>query len=163
MDANLKSVLERFDLGEYSEDDIADYFLNYDGVTVSKEELRRQIDGYLKIDSELVEVIAGLKSQGYKIALLSNANAAFFNRKVYPTYPEFKNLFDEIVISSEVGMIKPNRDIYEHTLKRVNSKAEESIFIDDSKVNVDAAVACGIEGFLYTDCASFKKYLETRL
>lgn len=163
VDANLKNVFEKLDLGESSEEDILDYFSKYEGITLSKEALRTQIDSYLKIDNDLAEVIRELKGKGFKTALLSNAEAAFFKRKVFPTYPDFKNLFDEIVISSEVGMIKPNRDIYEYTLRKIGSKAEESLFIDDSKVNVDAAIALGIKGFLYTECSSFKKYIATQL
>jgi len=161
VDENLKNVFEKFDLGELSEEDMIDYFSKYEGVNSSKDELREQIDSLLGIDSNLVKTIKELKNKGYKTALLSNANAAFFNRKVYPTYPEFKNLFDEIIISSEVGMVKPYKDIYLHTLSRIDSKPEESLFVDDSKANVDAAEELGINGFLYTDSDSFLEYVNS--
>jgi epoxide hydrolase-like predicted phosphatase len=163
IDQNLKNVFEKFDLGEFSEEDILDYFSKYSEVDLSKKELREQIDSYLKIDNDLVEVIKECRLKGFKTALLSNANASFFKRKIYPTYPEFKKLFDEIVISSEVGMIKPNRDIYVYTLEKINSKPEESLFIDDSKPNVESAIMLGLEGFVYTDCDSFRKYIHTQL
>ncbi|MBP6854888.1 MAG: HAD family phosphatase [Candidatus Pacebacteria bacterium] len=161
VDENLKSVFEKFDLGELSEDDIVDYFLKYDGVNLTKEEMREQIDAYLGIDGELVKVIKSLKSKGFKTALLSNANASFFERKIYPTYPEFKDLFDELIISSEIGMVKPYKDIYEYTLKKINSKPEESLFIDDSKTNVDTAIDLGIQGFVYTNKDFFTDYLKS--
>ena len=161
VDENLKSVFEKFDLGELSEDDIVDYFLKYDGVNLTKEEMREQIDAYLGIDGELVKVIKSLKSKGFKTALLSNANASFFERKIYPTYPEFKDLFDELIISSEIGMVKPYKDIYEYTLKKINSKPEESLFIDDSKTNVDTAIDLDIQGFVYTNKDFFTDYLKS--
>jgi len=144
-----------------SEDDIVDYFLKYDGINLTREEMRKQIDSYLGIDNELVKIIQSLKNKGFKTALLSNANSSFFKRKIYPTYPEFEYLFDEIVISSEVGMVKPYKDIYEYTLKKINSQPEESIFIDDSKVNVDSAINIGMQGFLYTDSKSFGEYVKS--
>lgn len=160
IDENLHEVLKQFDLGMLSEDDIVEYFLKYEGVNSTKETLRKEIDAFLKLDQGLANTIKKLKSAGYKIALLSNANHSFFERKIYIDYPEFQSLFDEIVISSAVGMVKPNADIYLHTLEKIKSKAEESIFIDDSKQNVDAAVALGMSGYVYTDCASFADYID---
>lgn len=160
IDENLLHIFEQFDLGFLSEEDIVDYFSKYEGVDSTKEKIRKEIDEYLKIDATLVAVIRALKQKGFKTALLSNANASFFERKVYVDYPEFKNLFDDIVISSSVGMVKPNRDIYEYALQKIGSKPTESLFIDDSKVNVDAAIALNIQGFVYTDNASFVQYMK---
>ncbi len=160
IDENLHEVFRQFDLGLLSEDDILDYFSHYKGVTSGKAQLRDEIDSYLNIDKDLVAIIKKLKQKGFKTILLSNANNNFFERKVYTQYPEFKSLFSEIVISSVVGMVKPEPEIYVHTLDLAKSKPEESLFIDDSKPNVDAAAALGIQGFVYTDCSSFSDYLS---
>ena len=160
IDENLSEVFRQFDLGLLSEEGIIDYFSKYRGVTPNKEHLRNEIDNYLKIDGNLVEIIKRLRQKGFKVVLLSNASNSFFERKVYTKYPEFKNLFSEIVISSVVGIVKPDPEIYLHTLNLVESKPEESLFIDDSKPNVDAAIALGINGFVYTDYASFVNYLS---
>ena len=160
IDENLKNVFEKFDLGEFSEDDIIDYFSKYEGVDSTKEELRKEIDSYVKLDNKLSNIILKLKNKGFKTVLLSNANASFFERKIYPTYPEFKSLFDEIIISSNIKMVKPDPDIFLHTLKKINAKPEESLFIDDSKNNVEAAINLGINGFIYTDSGSFLDYIQ---
>lgn len=159
-DDNFKNLCKNFDLGLISEDDILEYFLNYQGVTLNKNQLREDVDGYLSLDYSLAGIIKNLKDKGMKIVLLSNANNAFFERMVYVKYPEFKSLFDEIIISSNVGMVKPNSDIYLYTLEKINSIPEESIFIDDSLENVDAAKNLGMDGFLYTDSVSFNNYIE---
>jgi len=96
VDDNLLSVFKDFDLGNLSEVDVVDYFSKYEGVTSTKEEIRDQIDNFVKLDLKLVGIIKKLKSKGFKTILLSNANSAFFERKIYPTYPEFKSIFDEI-------------------------------------------------------------------
>ena len=162
IDTNLLPMLMQFDLDILSEDDIIEHFQTYQGINSSKEYIRQEIDAYLKIDSALVEILKKLKQKGYKVALLSNANNSFFEKKVFLLHPEFKNLFDEMIISSVVGMVKPNPDIYHHTLLKLNSKPEESVFIDDNKTNVDAAVKIGIEGFLYTDRNAFEQYLKEK-
>ncbi len=159
VDENLQHIFRQFDLGLLSEDDIANYFLKYEGVNSTKEEIRKEIDSYLKMDEGLLEIIGKLKQKGFKIVLLSNANNSFFERKIYAEFPEFKSLFDEIVISSVVEMVKPDPEIYLHTLDVIKSKPEESLFIDDNKSNVDAATALGIHGFLFTDVNSFLKHL----
>ncbi len=159
-DENLESTLKEFDMGRMSEDDLLNYFLKYDGIDLSREQLRTEIDSHLDIDTGTVSIIQDLKQKGFKVALLSNANHAFFERKVFPTYSDFKNLFDEVVISSMVGMVKPNADIYLHTLQKLGAKPEEAIFIDDSEVNVKAANDLGIHGYLFTDSDSFSRYLK---
>jgi len=158
-DDNLPKVFEKFDLGEYSEDDIIDYFLKYKGVNSTKEKLREEIDGYLKLNNLLFSFIKKLKSKGYKLVLLSNANSAFFTRKVFPTYPEIKEVFDEVIISSDIGMIKPNEDIYKYALNKIHSRPEETLFVDDGKNNVDAAQKIGMQGYIYTDFKSFKEHI----
>ncbi len=160
IDENIENVFRKFDLGILSEDDILEYFLQYNGVNSTKEELRAEIDNYLKINRDLVNTIEQLKKKGFKTVLLSNANASFFERKVYVLYPEFKNLFDEIVISSQIGIAKPDKEIYLYTLKKINSKPEETLFIDDSKQNVESTASLGMKGFLFTDTNSFLNYLK---
>ncbi len=159
VDENLESVFKDFDLGKLSEDDIVEYFLKYDGVISTKEKLREEIDSFLKLDNNLADTILKLKNKGFKTVLLSNANASFFERKIYTDYPEFKNLFNEIVISSKVGVTKPDKEIYLLTLEKINSKPEESLFIDDSQTNVDGALRVGMQGFLYTDSNSLAEYI----
>ena len=159
-DEDLPNVLRKFDLGILNEDDIVNYFTQYKGIKSTKEEIFQEIDSYLRVDQELVAVIRKLKDKGYRIILLSNGHHFFFERKIYKAYPDFEKLFDKIIISSQVNMVKPDAEIYLHTLEKATSHPEESIFIDDSKPNVDAAIKLGMHGHVYTDSASFVKHLE---
>ncbi len=160
VDENFLSILHELDLGNFSEDDLLEYFLKYEGVTITKAELRKEIDSYLSLDESLAMIIKDLRSKGYMICLLSNANNEFFERMIYPTYPEFKALFDEILISANIGMVKPDEEMYRHALKVMNANPEEAVFIDDSLGNVEAANKLGIKGFVYTDSQSFAHYLK---
>ncbi|MDB5190395.1 MAG: superfamily hydrolase [Parcubacteria group bacterium] len=160
VDENLSDVFKKLDLGTISEDDVLTYFSQYEGALKNTQELREEIDSFLGLDTEVVKTIEELKAKGYKIALLSNGNNGFFERKIYTTYPEFKGLFNAIVISSNVRLVKPDPEIYMHTLKEVGSKPEETIFIDDSQPNVDAASKLGIQGHFYTDSSSLRAYLK---
>ena len=81
IDENLQSVFKNFDLGKFSEDDIVEYFSKYEGVNSTKEELRKEIDSFVKLDNNLASIILKLKNKGFKTALLSNANASFLKGK----------------------------------------------------------------------------------
>jgi epoxide hydrolase-like predicted phosphatase len=61
---------------------------------------------------------------------------------------DFDSLFDTVVDSHEVGLRKPDRAIYELTLGRLGSVAQESAFLDDVQSNVDAASRLGMHGVL---------------
>ena len=66
-------------------------------------------------------------------------------------------MFDVVVISGEVGMRKPEPAIFEHILELMGLRAEECVFVDDLRHNVDAAVALGMLGVLH------RSYEQTRL
>ena len=87
-----------------------------------------------------------VKEKGYQTFVLSNACNRF-----YGYFPRFYDLgsFQGVVVSSDVKMIKPNPAIYEYILKTYDLKPEECLFIDDVEVNVEAAKAAGIKGFVF--------------
>ena len=61
-----------------------------------------------------------------------------------------KQYFDVIVISSLEKVVKPNREIFEITVARLDSKFEHSVLIDDRQVNITGAENIGIKGLLYS-------------
>lgn len=83
-----------------------------------------------------------LKINGYKIVLLSNFHLKAFEI-VYNRYPFFR-LADEMIISSRIKLLKPNREIYQHMLSTLSILPEESLFIDDTLVNIEGAKKLGI-------------------
>ena len=160
-DSKLLEVFKEHDLGRFPEEDVAEYFSKYEGIDATKEKILEDFNNYLNIDQRLVDTILKLREKGFKIALISNGHHLYFEDRVYVKYPEFKNLFDEIIVSSLVGTVKPDKEIYLHALSKINSKPEESLFIDDSQVNIDGAKNVGIQGFLYTDVDSFIEYIKS--
>jgi len=106
--------------------------LTSDGLDQFKEEFWR---GDL-VDEELVGYIRSLRKR-YKTGLLSNA---FSNlRQVIDEIWMFTDAFDEMIISAEVGLVKPDDRIYRIALERLEVGPEEAIFIDDFNNNVHAA------------------------
>jgi len=90
-----------------------------------------------------VRIIERLRASGQRLVGLSNWSSEKF-RLTQQRYDLFK-LFDEIVISGDEKVMKPEREIFEITLGKLGLRAEECLFIDDSKGNVDAAAALGFQ------------------
>lgn len=87
-----------------------------------------------------------VKEKGYGIYILSNASDLF-----YQYFPRFLPLdfFDGVFVSSDVHMIKPDVKIYKAFLEKYGLIADECLFIDDRKDNVEGARKTGINAFCF--------------
>ncbi|MGO1001185.1 HAD family hydrolase [Lysobacter sp. CA196] len=68
--------------------------------------------------------------------------------------------FDAVVNSSELGMIKPEPEIFRAAFARAGVEARQALFVDDDADNVAAAVELGAHGLRYRDCAGLRSWLE---
>ena len=103
----------------------------------------------IRFPAERIELLKKLR-QKYRLFLLSNTNAIHVVefQKIYSN--TFQNgslvdLFDKVYYSNEIGMRKPNAEIYEFVLKDSQLLPEETLFIDDSLPNVEGAKQVGIQ------------------
>src|SRR5579863_1588162 len=108
--------------------------------------------------SPMVQLAKQLKQNGYRLFLLSNLANEHYDI-LRTKYPEIAQLFDGIVISAHVKMLKPHKQIYQHVLETYHLKAQECIFIDNQKENVDAAQQCGIAGITHKNVGKTKTEL----
>ncbi|MCR4719497.1 MAG: HAD family phosphatase [Firmicutes bacterium] len=92
-------------------------------------------------------LIHKLKEDGYKIYLLSNISRYF--AESCDKIEIFKE-FDGLVFSGEIGLVKPNKDIFEYIIDKYSLIPSETVFIDDNKQNVDTAEKIGIKSLLFT-------------
>lgn len=95
-----------------------------------------------------VDILKRLKRRGYPLYGLSNWSAETFPR-TRAKY-DFFDLFDDMVVSGFVGVIKPNPAIYELALKKVGRPASECLFIDDSPANINQAKRLGFAAIHFT-------------
>ena len=88
------------------------------------------------------------RKRTHKIFLLSNTNELHIENikeNMGADYQTFKNAFNGFYLSHEIGLRKPNTDIYEFVLSENNIKPNETLFIDDTAENTDAAQKLGIK------------------
>lgn len=87
-------------------------------------------------------------SKKYRLFLLSNTDAIHidtFEQKSGTTfYSDFYQCFEKVYFSFEIGMRKPNPEVYNFVLDQNGLQAKHTLFIDDKKENTDAALALGL-------------------
>lgn len=112
-----------------------------------------------QVNDELLEFIVTLKDT-YKLGILSNANVGTLKRIFTDKQ---LSIFDTVVVSAEVHMVKPQAEIYKLTAQNLGVLPSECVFIDDIKAYVDAANATGMRGLLYKDFQLLKQDLNVIL
>lgn len=114
-------------------------------------------------NEQLVDYVRSMKDQ-YKIGLLSNVGSEVMNTLFSPD--EQAELFDVVVLSSDIGMTKPNPDIFEFTADKLGVKPEECLMIDDLLGNIQGAERIGMRGVVYSTfeqgTRTIADYLEGR-
>lgn len=139
-----------FERGELSPHDFCDQMRMLLDNPVSNEQIHEAWNAMiLDIPEYRIRAIEKLKEK-YRVFLLSNTSEIHYQlytntfRKQFG-YNEWDKLFEKAWFSHHVGLRKPDAAIFRLLLKEKDLKAEETLFIDDSKANTDAAKALGFE------------------
>jgi putative hydrolase of the HAD superfamily len=111
---------------------------------------------HFRLHRELLPVVESLLGR-VKLVLLSNVNEMHW-RFVRPLIPLFDR-FDDLVLSYELRMAKPDPEIFQAVLTRSGLRAEETAYFDDVSRFVEAAQAVGIHARVFTDAPTFRMQL----
>lgn len=119
-----------------------------------QEVVKLMIDGYT-VDDDVVSTVKRLREKGYKTAICTNN----FPARINGLQEKFGFLddFDIKVVSFEVGVSKPNKEIFQELVNKSQVKPEEIVYADDNPDAIGGAKEIGITTFLYE---GFEKYLE---
>jgi HAD superfamily hydrolase (TIGR01509 family) len=104
----------------------------------------------LDVPAERLALIAELRAQGHQTALLSNTNQIHIEavNLVLKTQYGFEHgiadVLDRVFYSQEVGLRKPGEEVFQHALREMNWKAEETLFIEDSFQHIETARRLGL-------------------
>ena len=108
---------------------------------LSVEELREAFFGADQLDETLMAYIRGLRPR-YKTGLLSNAMSTL--RPLLSTQYPILDAFDDVVISAEVKLMKPDAAIYALALERLGAQPNQAVFVDDFIENAHGAQSAGL-------------------
>lgn len=149
-----QNLIDRENRGDGSQEDLMNALAKEAGQ--SPEEVAREMTDKRALNAEVTALIRALKDR-YKIGLLSNASS--YLRSVISEHNAW-DLFDEVLISSEHKMLKPEQRIYKTILSMLGVLPGEAVMIDDRQKNVDGAQDAGMKGILFTGAAALVAELK---
>ena len=156
------SLVFDFETGKLSEEDfslqLAQRIAQATGTQPDPEALVARMFRNMRLEEGMVDVVGRAKASGYKTALLSNSWGL-------GTYPRalLEELFDVIVISGEVGMRKPDPEIFRLTADKLGVPAEACVFVDDHPGHLKGALGEGMTTVLHRSPAQTITELEELL
>lgn len=142
-------LLAEFETGHVSAAEFARRATGSIGLEIPFEAFERDWADIFWPNLSIVSVVTGLKAQGHPLALGSNTNithADWFRRQFASTLKHF----DALVLSYEIGVMKPELGFYQACARAVARAPGECVFIDDVPENVAGAKAAGLQALLYT-------------
>jgi putative hydrolase of the HAD superfamily len=110
-----------------------------------------------EMNPDMINLIKKLKINGHRIYILSDNNLIMYN---YFIKSNLATLVDGYVISATIHYVKPQKEMYEYLFNKYDINPEESLFIDDDKINVDGGLKLKMTGYIYDDYNNLIKYLH---
>ncbi len=104
---------------------------------------------WTRADPAMLDWQLALKRRGLLTAIVSNMGDSVHEHMVREL--DWLSRFDVLVWSYQLGVVKPDREIYRYALERLGTQPGETLFIDDKAENVETAVAMGMKGMIFSD------------
>lgn len=123
------------------------------------ERIMREWNAHLPLIEEGVKTLQACKDHGKNCYVLTNYAAGPFDESC-ARFPEVFSLIDGFVVSGRLGMIKPEPRIYKHLLSRFITSPERTLFIDDSPINIEAAMMWGMQGLCYNEPGMLHRFFQ---
>lgn len=111
------------------------------------------------VDRALVGYIRSLRGK-YKTGLISNA---WNDLRDFIVREKFDDAFDQMIISAEVGLMKPDARIFRIALEQLGVSPKEAIFVDDFYANIEGCERVGLKGIHFKDAESTLHQLKELL
>lgn len=112
---------------------------------------------FVALRPEVIEVMQQLREKGHRVVVLSNTNRLHTN--FWPgEYPQIAEAADKIYLSQEMGVRKPDVEIFQKVLAAEGVTAEQAVFFDDNADNIEGARRAGIPSVLVTGRATIPDY-----
>jgi len=124
---------------------------------VDPEKLRWTYNNNLFVNRDILKLIKKLKKK-YKVVQLANDSDDDYLMKVKKL--KLNKYFDKIYSSSNLGIAKPDREIFMYVLNDLRIKSQEVVFIDNQEKNYKVAKSLDINAILFTNPDSLKRDLD---
>lgn len=149
-------VFELYETGLLTNDEFRNSIRNFFNIEMDDEQIDQIWNSMLlNIPPERIEILKKIR-QNYRSLLLSNSNAIHYDYYLNQFtlrygFHNFDDLFDKAYFSFKINKLKPSHDIYLHVIEEQKIKPEETLFIDDSLINISAAQEVGLNTIHLTE------------
>jgi HAD superfamily hydrolase (TIGR01549 family) len=149
---------EEFHRGYFSLLGITDLDLIHRGMALLSEE---NVD--LEFFDGVKETLTTLKQNGYLLGIITNTANSISNKLSWFEQGGFGDVWDSIISSVEIGVVKPYSEIYEAALRQLDLKADQAVFVGHRKSELDGAHAAGLAtiAFNYDEGAKADYFVDT--
>ncbi|MFZ9028129.1 MAG: HAD family hydrolase [Crocinitomicaceae bacterium] len=165
--AQQQDLFNKFETGKISSQYFINQLLDKIGRGISPNQVVKAWNAMLgDIHRENIKAVERIKANGYNVYLLSNTNdihiqVAFERWKKLPVIEAY-DLFDHVFLSQEVGLRKPDEEIFQLVLNELSANPQEVLFVDDSIQHIETANRMGIHTHLLEDINSLSNFLLTK-
>jgi len=153
-------LVRRFETGGLEPREFVAQLSSHLGVNTSYEEFCSLWSCIFLPGTLVPEVAIEALHRRHRLLLLSNTNSLHFEM-ISASYPVLRH-FDDVILSHEVGLLKPAPEIYAAAIARAGCFPGECLFIDDLAVNVKAARSAGIDALRFESWESLQPELRSR-
>ena len=151
------ALVRSLEVGEIGEEDFSRDFGELLGIDERDDLVNRMFEG-IRPDEAMVAAVRRARAAGVRTVLVSNSmGAGRYDRSAFP------ELFDGVVISGEVGLHKPQAEIFELACERVGLSPGDCVFVDDLRENCEGAEAIGMTAVLHRGADTTLPELERLL
>lgn len=148
-----------FERGKIREKDFIKKLLEIIDYKIDEETFCRYYADIFSLNEDVISLLPGLKKD-YKLYLLSNTNS--IHKKYGWENYDFLKYFDKLILSFEVGSVKPEEKIYRAVEKSSGLPSEEHFFIDDIQEYADSAKILGWDAVQFVDYQKLISDLKER-
>jgi len=140
--------LRELETGACAPDEFERRFARHLGIPDRAEGLIERLFGGLEPDEAMIGAVRAVRESGVRTGLISNS----WGRTIYDD-ELIRTLFDAVVISADVGLHKPQPEIYLLACERLEVEPGDAVFVDDLRENCAGAEAVGITAVLHRKTA----------
>jgi len=153
-------VFQQHERGEISDEQFAADLCNEMGIALSFEQFSAGWHAvFVGLRPEVITLFQKLREEGHRVVVLSNTTRLHLD--FWPQhYPEIEANTDAMYLSQNLGMRKPEPEIFQHVLEKEGFTADQAVFFDDVAENIEAARAAGIEAVWVEDNQTVPKYFS---
>lgn len=154
------SSVKDFESGNSDFNQFYEAFQGETGISMSQENFRRDFCSIIgPVKERGIEILDEIRERA-NLSLLSNTNPLHIETLTAQT--DLLSHFDQLFLSYEMGLVKPDVAIYREVCRRLNTTPESVYFFDDNRENIAAATACGINAYCVSCPAEILEILSAQ-